>query len=77
MKRSKFINKQKTNRTIVHFFSLSDQPRSEDISIVHRSEKNEMIQVAIWKAYPKPTCHIFVGVSKLSQRIHTVNGLLR
>ncbi|CAC5356031.1 unnamed protein product [Mytilus coruscus] len=39
-------------------------PRSEDITFIDRSEKNELIQVAIWKAYPKPACHIFVGVSK-------------
>ncbi|XP_063399261.1 uncharacterized protein LOC134683883 isoform X3 [Mytilus trossulus] len=42
-------------------------PRSEDISIVYRSEKKEMIQVAIWKAFPKPTCHIFVGNSRIEE----------
>ncbi|CAC5356033.1 unnamed protein product [Mytilus coruscus] len=38
-------------------------PRSEDITFIDRSEKNELIQVAIWKAYPKPACHIFVGLN--------------
>lgn len=35
-----------------------------------------MIQVVIWKAYPKPVCHIFVRVSKLLKRILTEVGVI-
>ncbi|XP_076118295.1 uncharacterized protein LOC143085682 [Mytilus galloprovincialis] len=42
--------------------------RSGDITFVKRSEKYEMIPVAIWQAYPKPVCNIFVGNSKIKER---------
>lgn len=46
-------------------FFIPDSQRSGDTTFVKRSEKYEMIPVAIWQAYPKPACNIFVGVSNL------------